>query len=50
MTIFFPAVAENDQYSDERLQDLGYTVLRFENEPVFKQPDMVLEEIGKCFK
>lgn len=45
-----PTVAENDQYRDEHLQDLGYIILRFENELVFKQPDRVLEEIEKCFE
>lgn len=45
-----PAVAENDKYRDERLQDLGYTVLRFENKDVFKLPDWVLDEIKKHFK
>lgn len=48
--IFHPVVAENDQYRDERLQDLGYRVLRFENEDVFNLSEWVLGEIKKSFK
>lgn len=45
-----PEVAENDKYRDERLRDLGYSVLRFENEDVFKLMEWVRDEIKKCFK
>ncbi|MCB0699129.1 MAG: DUF559 domain-containing protein [Chitinophagales bacterium] len=45
-----PEVAENDKYRDERLQDLGYTVLRLENQDVFKLTEWVEDEIKKCFK
>lgn len=43
-----PAIAENDQYRDERLRDLGYTVLRFENKDVFNMPDWVMSEVERC--
>lgn len=43
-------VAENDKYRDERLQDLGYTVLRFENKDVFQLTDWILDEVRKHFK
>lgn len=45
-----PQIAENDQYRDERLTDLGFTVLRFENSDVFKLQEWVLDEISKHFK
>jgi very-short-patch-repair endonuclease len=45
-----PQIAENDKHRDERLIDLGYTVLRFENKDVFDLTDWVLGEIRKCFK
>ena len=45
-----PQIAENDKNRDERLTDLGYTVLRFENKDVFELTDWVLEEIRKCLK
>ena len=44
-----PAVAENDTHRDQRLQDLGYTVLRFENKDVFQLTDWVLNEIRARF-
>ncbi len=44
-----PTVAENDKYRDERLADLGFKVLRFENKDVFTLTDWVLSEIRKCF-
>ena len=34
---------------DEYLQDLGFTVLRFENRFVFQDPEYILEEINKKF-
>ena len=34
---------------DEYLQDLGFTVLRFENRFVFQDPEYILEEISKKF-
>lgn len=45
-----PQVAENDQHRDERLTDLGYTVLRFENKDVFSLPEWVVAEIKSRFK
>lgn len=45
-----PTIAESDKSRDERLTDLGYTVLRFENKDVFDLTDWVLDEIRKCFK
>lgn len=45
-----PQVTENDKYRDERLTDLGYTLLRFENKEVFEQQDWVLDEIRSKFK
>jgi very-short-patch-repair endonuclease len=44
-----PAVAENDMHRDQRLQDLGYTVLRFENKDVFQLEEWVLQEIKSRF-
>ena len=47
--IVTPAVAENDKHRDERLADLGYKVLRFDNQDVFNLPDWVQGEIRKAF-
>ncbi len=44
-----PTIADNDKHRDERLKDLGYIVLRFENKHVFELTDWVLGEIRKCF-
>ena len=43
----------NQNYDDERtikLKDLGFKVLRFENNLVFEQTDMVLQAIIDAFK
>jgi len=45
-----PAIAENDMHRDERLKDLGYTVLRFENKDVFNLTEWVLDEIRRYLK
>jgi len=44
-----PAVAENDKHRDQRLSDLGYTVMRFENKDVFELEEWVLDEIRSSF-
>lgn len=44
-----PAIAENDKQRDGRLADLGYKVLRFDNQDVFNLPDWVQGEIRKAF-
>lgn len=36
---------ELDQKRDTRLQELGYTILRFSNEEVIAQPETVIEKI-----
>jgi len=43
------AQAVYDQQRDNRLRELGYTVLRFENKLVFEQPVMLLDEIERHF-
>lgn len=45
-----PTVAENDKHRDERLKELGYTVLRFENKDVFNLTEWVLDEIRRHLK
>ncbi|MDX2002842.1 MAG: DUF559 domain-containing protein [Chitinophagales bacterium] len=42
-------VMENDLARDARLLQLGYRVLRFQNDMVFNCPEQVLEEIAKHF-
>ncbi len=39
-----------DSARDERLRALGFTVLRFENDLVFKNLEGVLQDISRCFK
>jgi len=41
---------EKDRIRDERLNQLGYTVLRFENKMVFEQLGTVLGEIVSQFR
>ena len=41
---------EKDRIRDERLHQLGYTVLRFENKMVFEQLGTVLGEIASQFR
>ena len=36
---------ELDEKRDQRLQELGYTILRFTNEEVIAQPEVVVEKI-----
>ena len=38
-----------DTKRDEYIQELGFTVLRFENRFVFQDPEYVMEEIKKRF-
>jgi len=45
-----PLVIGKDQVRDERLQNLGFTVLRFENKLVFDDLDGVLKTISEKFK
>lgn len=45
-----PDQLAKDQKRDLFLQNAGITVLRFENEYVFKNTDWVLDEIKKHFK
>ena len=37
-----------DELRDNYLNDLGFTVLRFENKLVFQDPEFVINEIKKC--
>jgi len=41
---------EKDITRDKYLEELGFTVLRFENRFVFQEPEFVLNEIKKLFK
>ena len=41
---------QKDTIRDNYLQDLGYTVLRFENRFVFQEPEYILNEIRKVLK
>ena len=45
-----PMVALNDEVRTQRLTELGYTVIRFENKLVFKYTEDVLAEIARHFK
>ena len=47
---FDPLAVEYDAERTKRLNELGYTVVRFENKMVFKHMDMVLAEIVRHFK
>lgn len=44
-----PIAQEKDQKRDQRLHQLGYAVLRFENKMVFEQLTSVLSEIKTHF-
>jgi very-short-patch-repair endonuclease len=49
--VHFNSVAElADKERDKRLEELGYTVLRFENKTIFQSPEWVVAEIEKHFK
>ena len=37
-----------DEFRDNYLKNLGFTVLRFENKHVFQDPEFVINEIRKC--
>ena len=39
-----------DQERDARINDLGITVLRFENKIVFEQPEEILSQIRQFIK
>ena len=41
---------EKDKIRDKYLEELGLTILRFENRFVFQDPDYLLDEIIKVFK
>ncbi len=41
---------QKDITRDKHLEDLGFTVLRFENRFVFQYPEIVLNEIKKVFR
>jgi very-short-patch-repair endonuclease len=41
---------EKDIIRDRYLEELGLTVIRFENKSVFQEPEFVLNEIKKGFK
>ena len=47
---FSLSAQERDRIRDNRLQNLGYTVLRFENKMVFEQLPFVLAEIESHFR
>jgi very-short-patch-repair endonuclease len=40
---------EEDKIRDKYLEDLGFTVLRFENRFVFQKPEYIKDEIRKVF-
>ena len=46
----FEGAAERDKIREESLNDLGITVIRFEDQFVFKQINWVLEEIDETIK
>ena len=41
---------EKDKKRDQYLEDLGFSILRFENRLVFQEPEYVKNEIIKAFK
>ena len=45
-----PTNKEKDAVRSKKLEDLGFTVIRFENRSVFENLDWVLEEIKKNFR
>jgi very-short-patch-repair endonuclease len=45
-----PIAEERDEKRDEQLEELGFTVLRFENKMVFDHLSQVLQEITDNFK
>jgi very-short-patch-repair endonuclease len=38
-----------DESRERYLESLGFTVIRFENKLLFKDPEFVLNEIRRCF-
>ena len=49
--VHFNAMAsQNDFERTQRLQELGYTVIRFENKLIFQDIEAVLHEIAASFK
>ncbi|WP_266203413.1 endonuclease domain-containing protein [Pontibacter kalidii] len=45
-----PEAIANDQVRDEKLQHLGYKVIRIRNSEIFEQPEKVLQKITALFK
>lgn len=45
-----PTIAENDKQRDERLKELGYKVLRFNNQDLLQAGDFVIDEIRRHFE
>jgi very-short-patch-repair endonuclease len=45
-----PEAIANDQVRDEKLQHLGYKVIRIRNSEIFEQPGKVLQKIAALFK
>ena len=45
-----PGQANADFVRDERLRELGFCVLRFDNDSVIEQVDVVLDQIRECFQ
>jgi very-short-patch-repair endonuclease len=41
---------EKDRIRDQYLENLGFSILRFENRFIFQHPEYVLDEIKKSFK
>ena len=41
---------EQDKKRDQYLEDLGFSILRFENRLIFQEPEFVKNEIRKAFK
>ncbi|MBA3827425.1 MAG: endonuclease domain-containing protein [Taibaiella sp.] len=46
---YTPGASENDFVRDERLGELGFKVLRFENKMVFEHIEGVVAQIVACF-
>jgi len=47
---FNPTAQEKDLIRTEHLENLGFTVIRFENKMVFDNLSSVLQEIGEYFR
>jgi very-short-patch-repair endonuclease len=43
-------ILEKNERRDQFLEDLGFSILRFENRLVFQEPEFVKNDIIKTFK